>query len=62
MRYERFLLGALVPPQKWNRSLTRAIVGTLFYCAPELLFGVASYTTKADIYSLGIVLWEIITR
>ncbi len=38
------------------------IVGTLFYCAPELLFGEASYTTKADIYSLGIVLWEIIAR
>lgn len=38
------------------------IVGTLLYCAPELLFGEASYTTKADIYSLGIVLWEIIAR
>lgn len=45
-----------------NQSTLARLCGTLFYCAPELLFGEASYTTKADIYSLGIVLWEIIAR
>jgi len=35
--------------------------GTWCYMAPEMLDGV-KYSTKADVYSLSMVLWEIITR
>ena len=38
-----------------------APVGTLPYCAPEILSrGV--YTDKADMYSFGIVIWEVVSR
>eukprot|EP00026_Physarum_polycephalum_P003037 Phypoly_transcript_03046.p1 GENE.Phypoly_transcript_03046~~Phypoly_transcript_03046.p1 ORF type:complete len:740 (+),score=120.64 Phypoly_transcript_03046:24-2222(+) len=35
--------------------------GTLQWIAPELLSGVG-YTTQVDVYSYGMVLWELITR
>lgn len=35
--------------------------GTHTYCAPEVYFG-EQYTDKADIYSLGIILWELVYR
>lgn len=35
--------------------------GTFAYAAPELLFG-QHCTEKADIYSLGIVLHELVTH
>jgi serine/threonine protein kinase len=41
-------------------SLTRG-VGTPLWMAPEVLYG-QSYTYSADVYSYGIVLWEILTR
>lgn len=31
------------------------------WCAPEIMKG-EPYTEKADVFSLGIVLWEILTR
>lgn len=31
------------------------------YRAPELIMGVATYTTKLDIYNLGVVLWRLFT-
>ena len=36
-------------------------VGAIPYMAPEVM-NCGSYTSKADIYSYGILLWEIITR
>lgn len=36
-------------------------VGTLPWAAPETLEG-APLTTKADIYSLGVLLWEVVTH
>ena len=36
------------------------VVGTLAWSAPELLLG-QRCTAKADIYSFGVVLWEIAT-
>lgn len=47
---------------KDNSALTLTkLRGTYCYSAPELYFGV-SYTVRADVYSLSIVLWEMITK
>lgn len=35
--------------------------GTYTYCPPEIYFG-QSYTSKSDIFSLGLVLWEMVAR
>ena len=35
--------------------------GTLNYCAPEIFDG-QKFTTKSDIYSLGIIFWELLYR
>lgn len=36
-------------------------VGTPLWMAPEVLFG-QNYSFSADVYSFGIVMWEIVTR
>mmetsp|Transcript_15519 Transcript_15519/g.60702 ORF Transcript_15519/g.60702 Transcript_15519/m.60702 type:complete len:1066 (+) Transcript_15519:180-3377(+) len=36
-------------------------VGTISYMAPEV-FATDSYTRQADVYSYGVILWEMITR
>lgn len=35
--------------------------GTFAYCAPEVYFG-EQFSTKSDVYSLGIVFWELVVR
>jgi hypothetical protein len=35
--------------------------GTLAYCCPEVYFGIR-FTDKSDIYSFGIILWELANR
>ncbi|RHZ57523.1 hypothetical protein Glove_386g40 [Diversispora epigaea] len=42
-----------------NKQLD-SIYGNLPYIAPELLCK-RNYTTKSDVYSLGIIMWEVIT-
>lgn len=37
------------------------LVGTYAYLAPEIFFG-EKYAAKADVFSLGIILWEISNR
>eukprot|EP01104_Vermistella_antarctica_P017297 TRINITY_DN6101_c0_g1_i1.p1 TRINITY_DN6101_c0_g1~~TRINITY_DN6101_c0_g1_i1.p1 ORF type:complete len:869 (+),score=173.02 TRINITY_DN6101_c0_g1_i1:217-2823(+) len=37
-------------------------VGSLNWCAPEILLRSSPYTTKGDVYSMGMVLWELITH
>eukprot|EP01111_Echinosteliopsis_oligospora_P005792 TRINITY_DN1946_c0_g1_i1.p1 TRINITY_DN1946_c0_g1~~TRINITY_DN1946_c0_g1_i1.p1 ORF type:complete len:635 (+),score=133.12 TRINITY_DN1946_c0_g1_i1:356-2260(+) len=35
--------------------------GTFAYCSPEVYFG-EQFSTKSDVYSIGMVLWELVTR
>ena len=37
-------------------------IGTLAWMAPEMFSGQASYTDKIDVYSFGIVLYELVVR
>ncbi len=41
---------------------THRAVGTVRWCAPELLGLRPKFTTAADVYSYGIILWELIAR
>ncbi|EAL68440.1 ankyrin repeat-containing protein [Dictyostelium discoideum AX4] len=46
-----------------NLETLSKIRGTFAYCSPEVAVGNGSlYTTKSDIYSIGIVFWELVTR
>ena len=38
------------------------LAGTFHWMAPEVLTSDANYTHKADVYSFGIVMWEIMAR
>lgn len=38
------------------------LAGTFHWMAPEILTSSNSYTHKADVYSYGIVMWEIMAR
>ncbi|MDP2436624.1 MAG: protein kinase, partial [archaeon] len=42
-------------------ELRKTLCGTMSYCAPEILLG-KPYTVSVDVYSFGIVMWEILTR
>lgn len=44
-----------------DMSTTMTACGTPCWTAPEILRN-ARYTTKADVFSYGIVLWELVTR
>lgn len=46
-----------------NLNTLSQIRGTFAYCAPEVATGSGvPYTVKSDVYSIGIVLWELSTR
>eukprot|EP01089_Gocevia_fonbrunei_P001148 TRINITY_DN11080_c0_g1_i1.p1 TRINITY_DN11080_c0_g1~~TRINITY_DN11080_c0_g1_i1.p1 ORF type:complete len:488 (-),score=85.50 TRINITY_DN11080_c0_g1_i1:65-1480(-) len=44
-----------------NATTLGKMRGTFAYCAPELYFG-QIYTKASDVYSLGIILWELVVR
>ena len=54
------------PPQSESEALhgyhlTKA-VGTMVFMAPEIFRGDQNYTRAVDVYSFGIMLWELATR
>eukprot|EP01117_Protostelium_nocturnum_P008039 TRINITY_DN2863_c0_g1_i1.p1 TRINITY_DN2863_c0_g1~~TRINITY_DN2863_c0_g1_i1.p1 ORF type:complete len:1209 (+),score=435.43 TRINITY_DN2863_c0_g1_i1:443-4069(+) len=44
-----------------NAQTLAEVRGTMAFCPPEI-YGGAIYNSKSDIYSLGIVMWEMVTR
>jgi serine/threonine protein kinase len=44
-----------------NGAMTKA-AGTLLWMAPEIFRGDQYYGPKVDVYSFGIVMWELATR
>lgn len=45
-----------------DRSRRMTLCGTAETCAPEVLSKGGTYSEKADVYSFGIVLWEMFSR
>lgn len=44
-----------------NLDTFKKLCGTFAYCAPEIFNG-GSFTDRSDVYSMGIVIWEILNR
>eukprot|EP01119_Soliformovum_irregulare_P023991 TRINITY_DN8503_c0_g1_i2.p1 TRINITY_DN8503_c0_g1~~TRINITY_DN8503_c0_g1_i2.p1 ORF type:complete len:696 (-),score=115.98 TRINITY_DN8503_c0_g1_i2:42-2129(-) len=44
-----------------NQDTLTKLRGTPAYCAPEIIFG-SRFTTKSDVYGMGIVYWEMVQR
>ncbi|XP_049852546.1 stress-activated protein kinase alpha-like [Schistocerca gregaria] len=44
-----------------NLETFKKLCGTFAYCAPEIFNG-GTFTVRSDVYSMGIVLWEIVNR
>jgi len=44
-----------------NLSTLMKLRGTYAYCAPEIYLG-GQASTRSDVFSIGIILWEIVTR
>jgi serine/threonine protein kinase len=53
------VLGEFGLARDFSCSSLNSVAGTLYYMAPEVING-ESYTPKVDVYSYGIVLYEII--
>ena len=57
--HHRRTIAAVAEPS--SASMTRA-VGTMLWMAPEVFFGSTKYGPEVDVYSFGVMMWELITR
>jgi len=49
-------------PRGWRASIAdRPLLGTLNYIAPEILYSACGGDSQSDVYSLGVVLFEMLT-
>ncbi len=55
-------IGDFGTAKKLGASLAHTLVGTPNYSSPEMLSGSIDQTTKTDIWSIGCILYEMITR
>jgi len=46
----------------FQKEVLNSKMGTLNWLAPEVLAGTEPYGLKSDVFSFGIILWEMITR
>lgn len=58
-KWTDFGISRIVDEQQ--KTLTKG-QGTISWMAPEIIRGETHYTMKADVYSFGILLWEIVAR
>lgn len=47
--------------KSFETTTQTGFIGTYQWMAPEVIMG-EKYSIKADIYSFGIIMWEILTR
>ena len=57
-----FGLSKIIDKQKIEWEATEGIVGSVQWMAPEVIQNNCIDNTKADIYSFGIIIWEVCTR
>ena len=46
---------------KFDKIASDTVCGTIGYMAPELLVGEGEYDEKVDIWSLGVILYNLVT-
>ena len=49
-------------PMPSDEPQMTGLAGTFHWMAPEILQSCNNYSHKADVYSYGIVMWEIMAR
>lgn len=54
-------LGFAAPTRQRARICNRPVLGTLNYIAPEILYSAYGGDSQSDVYSLGVVLFEMLT-
>ena len=57
-----FGMGKNVAPDASGQTLTNRAIGTPLYMAPEMWTDAAHATKAADVFSLGKMLWELVTN
>lgn len=54
-------LGFATPTSQQALVVDRPLLGTLSYMAPELLYSSSGGSVRSDVYSLGVMLFEVLT-
>ena len=57
-----FGLSKIIDKEKIEREDLQGVVGSVQWMAPEVIQNNCKDNTKADVYSFGIIIWEVCTR